>query len=268
MTHMRLMPHMCGMCFSCNKLSSSEKERTREIVSSLKRLTNALQALMSVLMSRAQPDERTTDNHMKLFMSTAFSLHKGCGSLSQKPKGKKDRIADKLLAQELIRILTAFGVSEGTSQGSTAAGLQNQVDGTIVKVLKTKCSELGHGTNGLESALQKRAFEHILEKSIVDLEETQTQETETQGEEGENDGGTRPNDKRMCWNKGNWLSFLANISAQMKCLGPLPLIWQVKQAHCSILIHLDSVFTGLLFPHATSVQGSKRREANWWENRP
>ena len=180
---------------------------------------------MSVLMSRDMPDKRTTDNHMKLFMSTADSLHKGYGSLSQKPKGKKDRIVDKLSEQELILILTAFGIGEGTPQVSTTAGLQNQVDGIIVNVLKTKCIELGLRTNGLKVALQKRAFEHILEKSIVDLEETQTQETETQGEEGENDGGTRPNDKRMCWNKGNWLSFLTNISAQMKYLGPLPLIW-------------------------------------------
>ena len=238
MAYMRLMSYMYGMYFSSNKLSSSETEKTRQIVSSLKRVINALQALMSVLMSRAKPDERTTDNHMKLFMSTADSLHKAYGPLSKKPTGQKDRIVDVLSAQELIRILNEFGVSERSLEDATPAALKNQVDRIVVAVLKTKCGEFSLRTDGLKPALQKRVFEHILEKSIVEESQTQCQ-TGTAGdnddetgsdvgnedqEEGENDG-TRPNDKRMCWNKGNWLSFLTNISAQMKYLGPLDLIW-------------------------------------------
>ncbi len=179
---------------------------------------------MSILMSTAKPDKGTTDNHMKLFMSSADSLHKDYGPLAKKPTGKKDRIVDMLSAQELIRILTKFGNSESTFEDATPSVLKNQVDGIVKEVLKTKCREFGLGTGGLKPEMQKRVFEYILDKSIED-EETQTQgQTSTVGDNGDQEESNN-NDKRMCWNKGNWLSFLANISAQMDYLGPLPWIW-------------------------------------------
>jgi hypothetical protein len=36
-----------------------------------------------------------------------------------------------------------------------------------------------------------------------------------------------PKTEKMCWNKGNWLSFLINISSQIEYLGSLRLIWYV-----------------------------------------
>ena len=257
MAHMRLMSYIYGMFFSNFKLSTEETEHTRETVSSLKRLVNALQALMSLFMSTEVPDKRDIDNHMKLFMSSADLLHRQHGSLvTNKPKGKKGKLVDLLSAQELIRILHEFGVSERTVENATPAALRNRVDCITVNDLRTKCSNFRLGTVGLKQPLQKRVFEHILERSIV--EETQTQgqdqgqagrETETQGQgqaggetetqedqpgsevDNEDQGGEnsgerrRPNDKTMCWNKGNWLSFLANISDQILYLGPLTWIW-------------------------------------------
>lgn len=40
-------------------------------------------------------------------------------------------------------------------------------------------------------------------------------------------GGATTQSKRepMCWNRGNWLSYMANISSQIDYLGPLGLIW-------------------------------------------
>ncbi len=49
--------------------------------------------------------------------------------------------------------------------------------------------------------------------------------TSNDSENDEAPTGKSSNREKRCWNKGNWLSFLAKIPMQIKYLGPLPLIW-------------------------------------------
>ena len=218
MAHMRLMSYIYGMFFSHFNLSTEETEHTRETVSNMKRLVNSLQALMSVLMSKDKPDKRVTDNHMRLLMSSADFLHKQHGSLdTSKPKGKKGRVVDKLTPQELLTIVNSF---QRTVEDATPATLKNEVDGIVVNDLKAKCRELHLGTSGRKPELQIRVFERILSRSIMEEAQTQGGQDQAGTEEGE-----RPKKEGMCWNKGNWLSFLTNISDQIEYLGPLTWIW-------------------------------------------
>ena len=53
-------------------------------------------------------------------------------------------------------------------------------------------------------------------------------EAESKAEEGRpaGQGVTKQNkSEKMCWNKGYWLSFMANIVEQVAYLGVLRLIW-------------------------------------------
>ena len=44
-------------------------------------------------------------------------------------------------------------------------------------------------------------------------------------ENSTNDEQNEPKAEKMCWNGGNWGSFMTNISGQIKYLGSLSLIW-------------------------------------------
>jgi len=48
--------------------------------------------------------------------------------------------------------------------------------------------------------------------------------------DGDTSGSTNVKSKKenMCWNKGNWLSFMANRARKIEYLGPLHLIWYVR----------------------------------------
>ncbi len=41
----------------------------------------------------------------------------------------------------------------------------------------------------------------------------------------EDDNVASSTKEKMCWNKGNWLTYMAEISRQINYLGPRPLIW-------------------------------------------
>ena len=76
--------------------------------------------------------------------------------------------------------------------------------------------------------MQDRLFEKILGDRFNDetiLDEVVDQDMVDEPDELERVEGANIDPDGMCWNRGNWLSFLANIPGQMKYLGPLPWIW-------------------------------------------
>ena len=223
MAYMRLMSYLYGMF-----LPTAVDKITEKTVDNMKRFVNSLQALMSVLMSTAEPVESTTENHLKLFMSSADFLHKDYGSLADKSKGTKNRAVDKLNFNELQTILPMFDIDDSVLVNESVPALRNLLHAIKVDDLKKKCRELRLEDKGLKAKLQDRLFEKILGDRFNDetiLDEVVDQDMVDEPDELERVEGANIDPDGMCWNRGNWLSFLANIPGQMKYLGPLPWIW-------------------------------------------
>ena len=91
----------------------------------------------------------------------------------------------------------------------------NRVNAVTMADIKPKLAKLGH----TQVRCKIEAFKIICQEVAP---------TETTGD-GDTSGSTNAKSKKekMCWNKGNWLSFMANIARQIEYLGPLHLIWYV-----------------------------------------
>ena len=215
MAYMRLLSYLYGMFLSNNSLSSTETDETREVVMNLKCLLNALQALMSILMSRDQPEKDDVDSHMKLFMSSAHFLHKRFGSLTNKLKSKT--LVQKLAKEDLEKLLDEFDIR--LNPGETLGNLQKAVAKIKAPQWKDKCDKMGLDKKGKKEELVERVITRVIGNERVESIGDEREADETSGDVAST------NDEKKCWNKGNWLSFTANIAEQIDFLGPLFHIW-------------------------------------------
>ena len=222
MSFARLMPYLYGMYLLNNPLSANQNE-DRVTVDNIKCMLNAFQAMMSLLMSKQriaedQDETKTTiNNHMKLFMSTANHLHKTYGSLGKaapaarggataanRAKVSSEDAVKNLGVLEAKTILERFGV---TDPGGSDAQVRKLVRNIKEVELVAKLRDMGEDPTGDKPTLQQRLFGRITGRKLC---KARTPSQEAEG---------------MCWNKGNWLSFLVNIASQICYLGPLALIW-------------------------------------------
>jgi len=219
MAYMRVFPYLVGMFLSNYPLATPETEKTRETVSNLKCMLNALQALMSVLMSMDKPDKATIDDHMKVFMSSAHHLQKRYGSLS-KNSPDSNNLVNKLSKDDLVAILDAFPESK-VSGGLIA--MRKAVKKITLKSMKDKCIEYRISTDKmLKAEVQVNLFQKIVGHSICQGDEGAGGE----GEEGiEQDAEQAHSKFECCWMKGNWLSFVVNIAQQCDHMGRLMNLW-------------------------------------------
>ena len=236
MAYMRLFSYLYGMFLSNNPLCTEENETTRETVLNIRCMLNAFQALISVLMSRNPPEIQLIDNHLKLFLSSAHYLHKRYGSLG--------KIKTKTQNKE-----STSGIGQGGQQTNTRTkdfinqlnidNLQiicqefsdDKLDGVkplraflkkiTLKQLQAKCVQLKFPYEGmLKAEIQTKLFKVILEGSQTEVEVNPI------APENEPDSQNKKSkSENMCWNRGNWLSFMANIVAQIDYLGALHLLW-------------------------------------------
>jgi hypothetical protein len=223
MSFARLMPYLYGMYLLNNPLSANQNE-DRVTVDNIKCMLNAFQAMMSLLMSKKRiaqdQDEtkKTIDNHMKLFMSSANHLHKTYGSLGKAApaakggataavdtaKVSREDAVKNLGGLEAKKILEQFGETDpGGSDAQVKRRVRNIGEDDLIAELRDR----GEDVTGDKPTLQQRLFERITGRKLCKAT------TSSQRAEG------------MCWNKGNWLSFLVNVASQICYLGPLALIW-------------------------------------------
>ena len=92
----------------------------------------------------------------------------------------------------------------------------NRVNDVTMADIKPKLAKRGH----TQVRCKIEAFKIICQEVAP---------TETTGD-GDTSGSTNAKSKKekMCWNKGNWLSFVVNIARQIEYLGLLYLIWYVR----------------------------------------
>ena len=208
--------------------------------------------------ARDRETEKSVDNHMKLLMSTADRLHNCVGTIPSKQRASKKAkhaLLRGVTKGELMKILETFELQ--TDNGS------QRVDDLRKSIMKIKKSDLVTKSNdfGLVIAektliddVRKAVFEHILDKPLAggeteeaaektsevfvqddelnlqDADEAFPQDMQCSHQELGLSGGEAGKkgpfkEQTRCWNKGNWLSFTANIAAQTYFLGCLLLLW-------------------------------------------
>ena len=83
MGFVRLSSYLYGMYFLNAKINSKLSIH----VADMKRMINAYQALVSLLMSKKQNSKYIAWDHMRLFMSTAHYAHLNFGNFSDSESG-------------------------------------------------------------------------------------------------------------------------------------------------------------------------------------
>ena len=238
MGYMRIMSYLVGS-FLLNNQLSIDVEETKDTVSNLKCMLNAFQALVSILMTVKPVLKKSIENHMKLFLSSAHYLHDKYGSLNTKTKqaegdtdgrkGKNTKTKSKtfidLLSIEQLRIvLEEMGIGTEGAKGVLRTKLSNVGVKRLREVLRT----LELPTQGKKEELQRMLVVKILEIEIVFENDGSNVQIIGLNQETEcilNNEGVQAKREKRVWDRGNWLSYAANIADQIEYLGYLQLIW-------------------------------------------
>ena len=265
MGYTRLLSYLYGMFLSSTPLKAKEDNTTPKIIANMRFMLNFLQSLMSVLMTSHQTNDESrdmitknsVDNHMKLLMSTADLLHRSVGIMPSKTQSSKtSRVAllKGLKKRELVQMLDFFRPE--AENGSKSKGELTKVIMKIKKselIRKSKTAwELDIPDKTLVGDVQTKVFGAFLEQERdvslqhAEGEVPQERDVSLQHAEGEVpqrgtqsslqenepcsgnakvDGEDPLKEQTRCWNKGNWLSFTANIANQTYYLGCLLLLW-------------------------------------------
>ena len=78
----------------------------------------------------------------------------------------------------------------------------------------------------LKTEIQTNVFKVNLEGSQTEVEEDdEDADNPLVPDNDPNSQKKKSKSDDMCWNRGNWLSFMANIVAQIDYLGALHLLW-------------------------------------------
>ena len=133
MAYMRLFSYLHGSFLAKFGLSAANDGdgMTMKNENNMRRLINALQALVSILMSEKKVSECEIDDHMKLFMSTAHSLNKDYGSLGCALKSTSSASSTAEATASIVnlpkQVCTAILEQFGVTPGSTVKEMRNQV---------------------------------------------------------------------------------------------------------------------------------------------
>ena len=224
MAFMRLMSYLYGQFLMNNELGDSEEARIT--VSYIKCMLNSFQALISIFMTKKEVPTGTIDNHIKLFMSSTHYLHKKHGNLDKKKNdqngpGKKKRGKSRtktfisLQTQETLQaMLREFEMNDEGDKKT----LQKRLTSIVIKVIVQKLIDLGTPEEECEKMLKDDLLKMVCGYVLPELDNANV-------DNNTNDEQNEPKVEKMCWNAGNWVSFMANISEQIKYLGSLSLIW-------------------------------------------
>ena len=96
--------------------------------------------------------------------------------------------------------------------------LQKRLTSIVIKVIVQKLIDLGTPEEECEKMLKDDLLKMVCGYVLPELDNANV-------DNNTNDEQNEPKVEKMCWNAGNWVSFMANISEQIKYLGSLSLIW-------------------------------------------
>ena len=218
---MRLSSFLYGMYF----LNANINAELSIHVSNMKCMVNAFHVLISLLMSKKFNYQCNAGHETFHVNGTLCASHFGecftdsineannANQQSNQINRKANDLVQKISRQDILKLLDKLDIQSANGMQSNCIKL-----GKIpINDLKQRLLELDAATNGKKAELQERLFNILLGRD-VELTET-TSETQTNA----SDKAIKNED--LVWNKGSWLSLLANIEDQQKYLGPLTFIW-------------------------------------------
>ena len=250
MSFMRVMSYIYGRFLNNHPLG--ETEEATNTVGFIKCMLNSFQALVSILLSKRKSETNAIDDHMKLFLSSVHYLHKNHGKLAykdatkgspgkrkeKKKKKKKDQNEIFVNLQQKATLIGMLKALKMNHNGSIVQLRKNLQRATVLQMHQTIT-----GMNGIPSSSKRedlfRCIRKIILPKAVDVstltkvavgassaepvilpEEVDVSPLTVVAEEA-----ASARTEKMCWNKGNWMTFMANISKQIAYLGQLHLIW-------------------------------------------
>ena len=227
----RLMSYLYGSFFLNYELRKQEEGKI--IIIYIKCMLNAFQTVLSILMTNRKVDKETIDKSIRLFMSSSHFLHKRHGNLDKKKddevgpgqtRKKKTKTQPFFESQEatiatLTEMIQLFGVAAAPNQREQKIKLKSRLMKFTQQAIVQKLVDLG-------TTLDQCNIGNGRFKTKEELFRIMYKYTE-QGIGNVPEEVKAPKTEKMCWNKGNWLSFLINISSQIEYLGSLRLIWYV-----------------------------------------
>jgi len=218
MGFMRMMAYIFGMFLSDKGIGNTERAKVTTCY--LKCFLSSFQSLLSVLMTDKRVDKDVIDRHIKLFMSSAHYLHRFHGTLSTKDNTKADPGQDSTLTKKRKKV-GIIGSLNMTQTRNLAAELDISTTGSGKEELKKKIS--AKKKDDLLDAFERLASVRPTEKTVEDLLVSISKHLDPKLTVPDTDAS--PKKETLCWNYGNWLSFMANISEQIDYLGSLRWIW-------------------------------------------
>ena len=111
-------------------------------------------------------------------------------------------------------MLRAF---EMTDEGDKKK-LQKRLMSTVIKVIVQKFIALGTPEEEYKKMLKDDLLKMVCGHVLPELDNANV-------ENSTNDEQNKAKAEKLCWNGGIWVTFMANISGQIKYLGQLSLIW-------------------------------------------
>lgn len=225
MAYLRLSSYLYGMFI----MTTSFFGEYVTLMNAVERLINAFQAMLSILMSdkpRYYQEYDLLREHVKLFLSTAHYCETELKPISQdRSKGSNNKGGpfDDLTNTETSYLLHKLNIEPGRSPRKT-------LDRVTVKDLRGYLYSMGVGISGSgkkKSELQSLLIATLLDKEIncPSVPNEDSSMTVKENLKADNPEDRDKNEQSLVWNKGAWLSFVTNISEQIKFLGPLIWIW-------------------------------------------
>ena len=207
MAFLQITSYLYGMYLLCHPLSSDH----RILTDSVKRMLNALQSMLSILISVKEHGTHLVRNRVKLFLTTAHFCKKNVVvNDSDTSKTTKLKPIDLLLNDEVLAVLHSLHVtsSYGDNPKSTLDKIKRS---SLEKELQQRgLKSIGKNKNDLQICL----FNDIVDRTVAMPDQTTN-----------NSGDNVIHPKSCVWGKGAWISIVTNIDWQIDLLGPLIWIW-------------------------------------------
>ena len=222
MAFLRLFSYLYGMYL----LNNPFQQQHHALQQSMMRMMNALQSMISYLMSLNVARPEIITGRVKLFLSASHFCDDDF--VRPEPERKQQiKITDMLSIDEVMAILHDLHITAGEGRDPKVI-LNNITSASLVRILESKKLK---PKGKKKSELQMQLFDTILDRdleacfqSLNNLNNTLT--------------GPNPseNKKTYVWDKGAWLSFVTNIAEQIEMLGPLRWIWYLLHIHMFIYV--------------------------------
>ena len=222
MAYMRLLSYIYGM-YLVNRPMGDE---TKDLVEAMKRMLITFQPMMSMLMTRTDPDNneeyaKLVRGHVQLFMTAAHYCDLECHSNLKnitKTKKSKVKVTDLITYRDALNILDEMPGSFCDS--SDPKKCLNEIKKEHL-IQKLKAEGIRYKKSAPKAELQLSLFSSILGVPLKFPDSS----VETAVAAAPVSNNNQSDTNKFVWDKGGWLSYVTNCEEQIINLSLLHKIW-------------------------------------------